>query len=80
MMEHHRRWCRITLWDAQDHPVARRVLGGSGDPDLHAIELVAELLLKAHRESARVTLDQLSPEMCDLMTLCGLSVENLPTS
>jgi hypothetical protein len=58
------RWCRITIF-----------LEGPGAPDLAAVDELAQWRLLCHRLGGRVIVDQLSPEMAELLELAGLGVE-----
>ncbi len=58
------RWCRITI-----------VLEGPGAPDLAAVDDLARWQLLGHRLGGRVVVDQVAPQMTQLLELAGLGVE-----
>lgn len=51
------------------------MLEGPDAPDLGAVEDLARWQLAGRRLGGRVVIDQLSPEMTDLLELVGLGVE-----
>lgn len=69
------RWCLVTIADASGMALASWELGGPGPPDLAAVEQVARLFLMAARMGARVSLEEMSPRLAELLDLAGLVVE-----
>jgi hypothetical protein len=68
-------WCRITILGPDGTELARRVLTGSGAPDLGAVDDVARLALAARRHGCGIILAEVSPAMGELLELAGLGVE-----
>jgi hypothetical protein len=65
------RWARIVaVWP--DGTGFERILGGRGSPDLAAVETVADLCLAVRRTGGTVRLEQVGPELADLLRLAGL--------
>jgi len=69
------RWCRVTVVSPDGAVLARRVLEGSGDPDLDAVDTVARLALLSAHVSGTIGIAEVSPGMRDLLELAGLDVE-----
>jgi hypothetical protein len=70
-----RPWCRMTAVDPDGRVTERQLLEGSGPPGLDAIDEVARRALAAARAGGRLVLDEVSPQMGDLLRLVGLGVE-----
>jgi hypothetical protein len=68
-------WCRIALVGPGGAVLETRSLGGAGAPGLGAIDDVARLALSATKLGGRVVLEEVSPEMAELLELAGLGVE-----
>ena len=70
-----RRWCRLSLLDDQGVVVAAGELTGDTKPDLGAVDLIARLSLMARRTGTTVRLDDVCPELVELLNLAGLPVQ-----
>jgi hypothetical protein len=69
------RWCRIVVLGADGSARTRRVLAGAGRPDLGTIQEIAQLGLLAKRLGGRLVLEDVTPELGELLDLAGLAVE-----
>jgi hypothetical protein len=65
-------WCRVTLVGADGTALARRDLGGAGDPDLGAVDDVATMALLAGRAGGSLAVEGLAPAMRALLEFAGL--------
>jgi hypothetical protein len=68
-------WCRVTVVGPDGLALAVCALGGSGAPDLGAVDDVARLTLVAKRCGGAVVLTEVSPALKSLLDLAGLGVE-----
>jgi hypothetical protein len=70
-----RPWCEVRLFGRGDIMLAHRVLDGPDAPDLAAIDEIATLARLARRIGGRIVIDAGSPELWELLELCGLALE-----
>jgi hypothetical protein len=70
-----RPWCQVTIVGQAGIVLADRALVGSAAPDLDAVDELAWMALIAGRIGGGITLDRVSPELRELLELCGLGVE-----
>ncbi len=68
-------WCRITVVGADGAALEEWTLSGPGQPDLAAVDAVAQLRLAAGRQGGRLVVRHLSPALAELLSLAGLSRE-----
>ena len=68
-------WCRVKVVVGSGTVLLSHELGGSGLPDLGAVDEVAGLALLAGRLGGRIILTDVSPAMRSLLELAGLRVE-----
>jgi len=65
------RWASVVMADADGtHHVVP--LAGDGPPDLAVVEALARCQLMARRAGGRMWLEDLSPELAELLDLTGL--------
>lgn len=69
-----RPWYRVTVTDRQGVEFAWDV-GGTGLPDLQAVDVLARLTLLFRRDGASVRLTEVSVAMQELMDLAGMTAE-----
>jgi hypothetical protein len=74
-MDELRVWGRARVLSSDGSVLVQRVLRGRGNPDLRAVDEVAQLALLAHRSGGLLVVDQLASELSELLDLTGLSVE-----
>ena len=70
-----RRWCRLSLLDDQGVVVAAGELAADTKPDLGAVDLIARISLMARRTGTTVKLEDVCPELVELLDLAGLPVQ-----
>jgi hypothetical protein len=68
-------WCRVTVVASDGSELARHVLGGTGRPDLEAVDDIARTVLDARRLGAAVVLVDAARDLVALLDLAGLGVE-----
>ena len=67
-------WASVVMADADGtHHVVP--LAGDGPPDLAVVEALARCQLMARRAGSRMWLEDLSPELAELLDLAGLREE-----
>ncbi len=65
------RWARLVMADADGtHRVVP--LAGEGPPDLAVVEALARCQLMTRRAGGRMWLEELSPDLAELLDLAGL--------
>jgi hypothetical protein len=74
-MDELRVWGRARVLSADGSVLVQRVLRGRGNPDLRAVDEVAQLALLARRSGGLLVVDQLASQLSELLDLAGLSVE-----
>jgi hypothetical protein len=55
--------------------ISTKVLGGSGPPDLSAVDTLARMALAASRKGSVVVLSEVSQRLRELLVLAGLRLE-----
>jgi hypothetical protein len=65
-------WCRATITEADGSAGATWVLSGPGRPDLSAVDRLARCALGAARRGRRLVLEEVCPELAELLDLIGL--------
>ena len=66
------RWCTITIVAPDGAELVNCELRGRGDPDLRAVDDVAQVALLAKRLGGHVTLRTPAPRLRELLELAGL--------
>ncbi len=74
-MEPNRLWCRMVVLGPDGRARRTEVIGGDGRPDLETVDAIAHLALAAARAGGRLVLQEVEPELDDLLRLAGLPVE-----
>jgi hypothetical protein len=69
-----RRWGLIVITDATGG-VSHIWLAGEGAPDMGTIDEMAQMLRGARRDGRHARLEQVAPEMAELIELSGLGRE-----
>ncbi len=67
-----RRWCTVIKFGPDGSPTGREVLEGPGSPDIGVVDVVAHRALAAARAGGHVVLEDVEPELRDLLLLAGL--------
>lgn len=68
-------WGRLRLVGPAGDRLGACVVGGTGSPDLGAVDEVARFCLLASRLGGHAVFETVSPELLDLVGLAGLTVE-----
>lgn len=66
------RYCRVTLLGPAGEPVGAGHLEGRGPPDMATVGAVAQLALAAVRAGGRLVVDDVAPDLGELLRLAGL--------
>ena len=71
-MEPSRVWCRITAIGPDGGITADWEVRGEHRPGLELVDRIARLALTASRAGGRLVLDEVAPELSELLELVGL--------
>lgn len=74
-MEPPRVWCRISTLSGDGRTREEWVIEGGDGPDLAVVDRIARRVLAASRAGGRVVLDELAPELRELLDLVALRVD-----
>jgi hypothetical protein len=68
-------WCRVLIVGPDRSAWARHQLEGPSPPDLHVVDAIARLALRARRLGGDIILSDVAPRVTILLELAGLDVE-----
>ena len=74
-MEGARCWCRLSVVEPDGSISSTVRLDGWGHPGIATVDAIARRMLGATRMGQRVLLQDVDPELVDLLRLVGLSVD-----
>jgi hypothetical protein len=73
-----RLWCRVRTIAGHDAATESSVvIAGAGEPDLAAVDELARVLLGAKQLGSRLVIEDLAPELAELLDLAGLDLTGL---
>lgn len=68
-------WARATAVREDGSVTGITVVAGAGIPDMSVVDQLARWLLAVRRAGGRAVIDELVPELAELLDLAGLGVE-----
>lgn len=74
-MDPTRPFCVLRIFGADGTEELSMPLWGAEAPDLATVDRIGRLALLARRDGGRLELDEVTPELAELLELAGLSVE-----
>lgn len=66
-------WARVVVVNGDEERVASWTIGEQGRPDMRAVDGLARVRLAASHRGWAVRLEEVGPELAELLELAGLS-------